>query len=564
MRFTREKTEPGSPDGLSIRQSHAIALGFLAIGAGLRIWQYLANTSLWVDEIFLATNILNRPTWQLLTRPLDYGQVAPKGFLLVEKVLVILFGPSDFVLKLFPFLGSLIALIGFAFVVRQYLPGTSGLAALGLFASSRAFIIYSSQVKQYSTDITVSVILLWLATNFANKEVNLRRCTVAGVVGAAAVWFSQPGVLMLAGLSCALIVTRWREHPALKSDTIRRLLPVLSIWSVSAAAATLVSLRTITRQVRDFMHAYWAEGFPPTPAWRAIEIRWPYGELKNLLGGVGAASMGYPLASVYCLLILLGFLVFWRRLGVRTLLLLMPVAATVLAATARQYPFADRLILFLAPIFLLAIAAFVDCMPNRMGPWPSRLRWFIASAILVPAIFPILSYPPPYRNEDIKLTLAHVRANWRTGDIMYVYYGGDPAFQFYSSDYRFSHNDFVLGKCRRGDNLEYRRELDEFRGRSRVWILLTHAIPHYREREDILNYLNAIGVQQDYFEIKSHLSSQFPAEAFLYSLDDPVRLQQAAAESVPLSGPESIDPRTACENDPLIIVPPRQPVILER
>src|ERR1700730_3212051 len=63
-----------------------LLLGLVLVGAGLRIWQYLANTGLWLDEVLLASNILHRSTWDLLTVPLAYTQVAPKGFLLLEKL----------------------------------------------------------------------------------------------------------------------------------------------------------------------------------------------------------------------------------------------------------------------------------------------------------------------------------------------------------------------------------------------------------------------------------------------------------------------------------------------
>jgi len=56
----------------------ALLLILVWLGAGLRSCQYIANTSLWLDEIFLASNILHRS--MLLTEPLIYNQVAAKGF----------------------------------------------------------------------------------------------------------------------------------------------------------------------------------------------------------------------------------------------------------------------------------------------------------------------------------------------------------------------------------------------------------------------------------------------------------------------------------------------------
>ena len=163
--------------------------------------------------------------------------------------------------------------------------------------------------------------------------------------------------------------------------------------------------------------------------------------------------------------------VFWRYrlLGVRATLLLMPVVAALSAAVIRQYPFADRLILFLVPSFLVALAASIDWLYQRAVSWSRYLGWFLRLALVGPLVYPLPL--PPYRNEDMKPVMSHLQANWRAGDSVYVFHGADPAFRFYSADYGFRDPDYVLGRCHHGVNLGYRLELDAFRGRPRVWVL---------------------------------------------------------------------------------------------
>ena len=62
---------------------------------------YLSNNSLWLDEAALARNVIDRAPLELLG-PLDYAQVAPPGFLLTEKFVVLLLGHSEWALRLFP------------------------------------------------------------------------------------------------------------------------------------------------------------------------------------------------------------------------------------------------------------------------------------------------------------------------------------------------------------------------------------------------------------------------------------------------------------------------------
>src|SRR5687767_15052923 len=86
----------------------ALLIAAVAIGCVLRLWQYLTDTSLWLDEIALARGILDLDLRSLLLQPLPYDQVAPKGFLLVQKLAVLALGRSDYILRLFPFLSSVV------------------------------------------------------------------------------------------------------------------------------------------------------------------------------------------------------------------------------------------------------------------------------------------------------------------------------------------------------------------------------------------------------------------------------------------------------------------------
>ena len=62
----------------------------LALGAVLRIGQYLAGTSLWGDELAVVLNVTSKHTSTLLAEPLNDCQVAPSGFLILLKLLVTL------------------------------------------------------------------------------------------------------------------------------------------------------------------------------------------------------------------------------------------------------------------------------------------------------------------------------------------------------------------------------------------------------------------------------------------------------------------------------------------
>src|SRR5690349_1669120 len=102
-RGTGVRRPPRDPDLLAhALTAPRVLTALVVIGIALRLWQYLAGTSLWLDEVMLSRNIVELPFGALLTQPLALDQVAPRGFLLVEKLVVLAFGPGELALRAFP------------------------------------------------------------------------------------------------------------------------------------------------------------------------------------------------------------------------------------------------------------------------------------------------------------------------------------------------------------------------------------------------------------------------------------------------------------------------------
>lgn len=116
----------------------------------------------------------------------------------------------------------------------------------------------------------------------------------------------------------------------------------------------------------------------------------------------------------------------------------------------------------------------------------------------------------------------------------------------------------VIGGCHRGDSRRYLEELDTFRGQPRIWVVLTHALRQYREREDLIAYLDTIGTRREGLVVESHAVGRtpLPAEVYLYDLSSATKLARSSAGSFHLTGPTSADPRFGCSEGPHAIIAP--------
>src|SRR5215472_15801293 len=117
----------------------------LLLGIGLRVWAYVRDTSLYLDEILLSRKILDLALRQLLTKPLALDQVAPRGFLLFERAAVASLGPNEMALRLLPFVCGIASLVLFWRLAEHILTKAGSAIALFLFTIGVPFIRFGAE-----------------------------------------------------------------------------------------------------------------------------------------------------------------------------------------------------------------------------------------------------------------------------------------------------------------------------------------------------------------------------------------------------------------------------------
>src|SRR6266487_1564111 len=141
-----------------------------AFGIILRASKYLPGWLMRGDELAVTLNLINRSAIDLITKPLDYEQAAPFGFLLIIKALITIFGHSEYVLRLTAFVAACVSLILMQSLLTKTVERYGNIFALVAFAFGNYLIYYSAELKQYSTDVLLSLVLLLVFYQHLSKE----------------------------------------------------------------------------------------------------------------------------------------------------------------------------------------------------------------------------------------------------------------------------------------------------------------------------------------------------------------------------------------------------------
>src|ERR1700730_1079621 len=495
----------------------------IVLGALLRLTQYLSNRSLWLDEANLALNIVSRSFLQLL-KPLDNNQGAPIGFLMLERSAVQLFGPGEYALRLFPFLCGLISLLLFHRLARQSVTPKAVPIALGLVATSAPLIYYSSEVKQYSGDVAVALLLSSAAIYYASRKLTLARAAVFGLLGAAAIWFSHPAIFVLAGIGMSLVLFCPPEE---RSERARKFSIAFILWGISLGACYLLFLRHLS--ANQSLLSYWNFSFPPAHLFSVAGVEW----FTETFFTIFQSPVGLDLAGIGAFAFLVGavamlivpFSAPFSLQRQKLFILLSPLLVTLLAATLHKYPFSGRLLLFAVPALVLVIAegvAYIRVKTRTTAPAIGAC--LIGVLFFYPVLFSSYHLIRPSFREEIKPVLSYIQAHARPGDSLYIHPDALPAFRYYAPRLHLANVKIVQGTFY-GSQQErwrvYENDIDKLGGQGRVWLLFAPREPAAVTDKNLFLYFSSQkGSRLDSFE-------GLGAAAYLYDLSQPSGATQA-------------------------------------
>ncbi|MGB6295745.1 MAG: glycosyltransferase family 39 protein [Rivularia sp. (in: cyanobacteria)] len=482
----------------------------ICFGIAVRLVQYFYNRSLWADEAVLALNIVNRSYLELL-QPLDYDQGAPFGFLIIEKLAIQIFGNNEYALRLFPLLSGIISLLLFYQLAKIFLRGYAVPIALAFFASLYYLVYYATELKQYSSDVAVTLFSCLLVTEIFRKRLSVNRTILFSVLGALNIWFSHPAIFALTGFGASYLLINFFKS---KNFRLSKVLIIYSTWLISFALFYIVSVQSLNKN-QDLMTS-WQDAFPDS----AFDIIW----LFDAFGKFFYLPLDFRgiMDGVAIIAFVIGCISLFYRQKEKLLILLSPLIMTFFAAYLQKYPFRGRLILFLIPFFILLIAEGVHSLIIKTRSKPAVIAGII---LLISLLFQPVTKAGnllinPIQNEEIKQVLNYVKSNEQPSDIVYVFQRGQYQFLYYADKYGYQEGDYVIGvddldeydgrNFSEKERKRYENDLDKLRRNKRVWLIFSHS--HVGAENTMMkSYLDKIGKQIDYFK-------SYGAFVYLYDL----------------------------------------------
>jgi uncharacterized membrane protein len=477
----------------------------IILGTLIRLRQYLVNRSLWLDEASLALNILERNYVTLLEK-LEYGQAAPPMFLILTKFLTNIFGNNEYTLRFLPLAAGIISLYIFYKVSSHFLNEKALPIALILLSFTHYNVYYSAEFKQYSLELLTALIILLTAVKLYKSNYNNSKLLSFLITGIFAVWFSHTSVFILAGVGIALLIQLNLERDLEKKFKIKKSIRLISIYLMWFASFLINYLFIIRYSAAGHFYEFWNNYFFQFPPLSLLDIKNYFALIVKFL--VNPMGLGY-VSGIAIFFVIIGEYYLWKKEEkIFFYIINFPILILLMFAVLSLYPFGVRLVLFITPLFYILIANGVYYIFKLFSKQNKEL--FAILLILIFLFFPFAKGAQnlnfPILKEESRPVINYYLENNNSGDNLYVYFGAERAFKYYTYEKDIS---YIIGSSNRGNPELYLNEIEELNLKRNTWFLFSHV--HEYDKQIILTYLDRIGRRIDAFESKN-------ASIYLYEL----------------------------------------------
>ena len=394
----------------------------LLLGLLLRIVVYFQNRSLFLDEANLARNIAEL-SWEACFAPLHYQQYAPPLFLLLEKINWIIFGPSELSLRFWPLIMGCLALVGIYFLLRK-IAGTGWLSlfVFYLFAFSQVYIRYSTELKQYSTDMAVTTALIWAAVQYVPND--RKGWLLWAVLGSLSIWLSMPSVFILAGVGCYFLWIRQKERML----SIQSLLLLGTLWLANFGLYYYLILGNDLQksELLSYHQTYF------WPLWPHSAADWQ--QLYQIIQSLSGTLIGHTFIALLIALPggIWGLFYLGKKHTELLCLLFTPIVLCLVASGLGRYSLMERLSLFMMPLAGLILAQGLVVLNRQISAWA---RWILAACCLL--ILPLRKgleyFFVPFQYEEMRALLLDLHQEIEATDLIWIDHYAAPAFRWYTA-----------------------------------------------------------------------------------------------------------------------------------
>ncbi len=412
----------------------------IVIGIVLRFKHFLENRSLWLDEAWVALGVSSHSFQEILSlqKFSDTYPLPPLGFILIEKLGIHFLGNNEHVLRLFPLLASVLSLFLFYSFLKRYVHFPQAIPiAMALFALSEPLIYYAAEVKQYSGDLLITLVLYLATDSIRRKDLSIKGIYFLGVIGVLAIICSHVSVFVLASVGLVLIASNVVDR---KKSNLISLLCVVGLW---AGCFTILYLTSYQWMVKSQQFTGNNRYLAVLPLWSSQGRQW----LSEALLGMFHHPLSITPAWLWFSVTLLGMIVYAKKNRREFFLLILPLGFVLLTSIMQKYPFGGRFILFCMPAICIFLTSGIVKILHATTRYRKLVSILLLSVLFYQPVKEGLYYLKYSRSqEESRPVMQFFIQHFQPGDEVYINNSAIDVYNYYLTNLHFPYQIQRVGK----------------------------------------------------------------------------------------------------------------------
>lgn len=406
------------------RWLNILGIVILFFGIAWRVYIYLQNRGLIMDEANIARNIYERG-FAGLAQPLSYEQYAPPVFLWIVKLCSILFGFSEYALRLYPLICGIASLFVLRNILKEELPHVAVWYPLALFAIGFMMLRFSSELKQYMPDVLITLSLIWLTIKTGiDKAKPLRFVLIWTIAGSIAIWSSMPSVFILGGVGA------YYKTKCLQQKNYNKLLLIVFPAIVWASQFLYYYFTVLAPQASsDYLQRFHSEYFLNIVGAGAEY----WGHNRDLIKGLISVAGGYTaIATIFhTILIVVAMIYLLKKYTAKAMLLAVPLILLFAASAMHRFSLLDRVSLFIIPVLVLLIG-YGGGVLMKLKPVVVK---YVVTVVMLVCVVSFISITINYRKKYEQVTegLAFLNEHKVAAEHTYIFHAAVPGYIYYTT-----------------------------------------------------------------------------------------------------------------------------------
>jgi hypothetical protein len=450
----------------------------LACAVAMSVFQYLYGRSFWTDEAAVVINVLDRDFVGLMS-PLMFYQMAPILYLWITKAITTIFPANEYSFRFLSMLGYMVSLWLLWKLLTRYVKDSLAIfIGLAFFVFNNKLLYYSSELKQYMTDVTVTLALLYLVTD--PKSSNQRKIQLLAIIGAIAIYLSNVVVTVLPMVFLFIFLA---EDKPWRWSFLKGLVLMGFVWLSAFLVNYLLFVHN--HPSRPQQQIFFAEAFPPANLLSKQAIAFFEYKIQVLKRDFGFGKNNiHPTVSFIesihygvFLLLIAGYL--WkcvRSTDRRMLLLLIPILLHSMLAYFKAYPLAIRIMLYQYPLIVIMLAMGAEQWLGKL-PKPRRVIEFVTMALTLVLSVAFIRVQLPNEVEESRGVLSYMQSHSDKQEDVYSYNPGNLNIDAYvRNGFYKPAGKVVLGKTIKDSVAHVPSEIMSA-GSTHSWIFFAHFDP---------------------------------------------------------------------------------------